>query len=199
MDDIFIETTFGKVFAKGAGETAAPLVLGIHGWSKRNGWHTWQPMMAPLAEAGFRVISVDMPGWGQSTAVNDEPLMGESAMNAALEILDGLEAETAVLMGKSWGGGIALRLALIHPGRVNKLILTAPAFREIDKLAAVNQPVLLAWSTDDPVIPYEYAEQFLNALPDARLETYSSGGHSAAPKNADDFAPKAIQFLRNQG
>jgi hypothetical protein len=28
-------------------EGAGPLVLGLHGWSQRNGWHTWEPLIAP--------------------------------------------------------------------------------------------------------------------------------------------------------
>ena len=59
MNDIFIDTPYGRIYAKIAGEAAFPLVLGIHGWSKRNGWHTWEPLLAPLAEAGFRVVCED--------------------------------------------------------------------------------------------------------------------------------------------
>ncbi|MEJ2746901.1 MAG: hypothetical protein P8183_03145, partial [Anaerolineae bacterium] len=66
MEDIWIETEYGKVFAKAAGPRDGRFLLGIHGYSQRNGWHTWEPLMAPLAKAGFRVVSVDMPGWGQS-------------------------------------------------------------------------------------------------------------------------------------
>lgn len=151
--------------------------------------------MAPLATAGFRVISVDMPGWGRSTRSEPGPLKGEQAQSAVLAILDGLGAETVALMGKSWGGGIALSLALSRPKRVQKLILTAPAFRELDRLAELDQPVLLVWAKDDPVIPYDNAARFLAALPGAQLVTYETGGHSAAPKNAADFAPKAVRFL----
>lgn len=198
MKELSIDTTFGSVFGRMAGEPSAPLVLCIHGWSQRNGWHTWQPMMTPLAEAGFCVVSVDMPGWGQSVAASPDPLMGERATGATLEILDGLEATPAVLMGKSWGGGVALSLALKHPDRVSKLILTAPAFRELDQLATLKQPVLLAWAQDDPVIPYQFAEQFASAISDVKLVTYKTGGHSAAPKNANDFAPVAIEFLKRE-
>lgn len=206
MENLFLETEFGNVFAKSAGERGKLLVLGIHGWSQRNGWHTWKPLMAPLAEAGFWVVSVDMPGWGQSVPASPEPLRGERAVTAVLAILDVLKEksesggahEAAVLMGKSWGGGVAISLALDHPQHVSKLILTAPAFRKFDRLRHLSQPVLLAWAEDDPVIPYKYARRFTAAVPHIRLQTYATGGHSAAPKNATHFAPQAIEFLKQK-
>jgi pimeloyl-ACP methyl ester carboxylesterase len=54
---------------------------------------------------------------------------------------------------------------------------------------------LLAWSKDDPVIPYGFASSFTRAIPSMKLVTYESGGHSAGPKNADSFAPLVIEFL----
>jgi len=54
---------------------------------------------------------------------------------------------------------------------------------------------LLAWAEDDPVIPFSYAARLAAAIPNCQLEIYPTGGHSAAPKNAADFAPKAIKFL----
>jgi pimeloyl-ACP methyl ester carboxylesterase len=193
MEDLFIETQFGTVFGKSAGRQGDPLVLGIHGYSQRNGWQTWQPMMAPLAEAGYWVVSLDMPGWGQSVA--QRPLDNDDYVAVIIAILDKLEAETAVLLGKSWGGGIALEAALQYPARISHLILTAPARRNLDPLAELSQPVLLAWAEDDQVIPYKYAAAYVEKISDIQLETYPTGGHSAAPKNVEDFAPKAIKFL----
>ncbi|MCP4428422.1 MAG: alpha/beta fold hydrolase [Chloroflexi bacterium] len=197
MEDLFVDTGFGVVFGKAVGPENGRLILGIHGYSQRNGWHTWEPMMAPLAEAGFRVVSVDMPGWGQSVSTQGQ-VSGESAVATVLQLLDGLDAETAVLMGKSWGGNVAVETAVSHPNRIAHLILTAPAVRNTDMLARLTQPVLLAWAEDDPVIPYQYAGQMAAAIPHCQLETYPTGGHSAAPKNAADFAPKAIEFLKRK-
>ena len=151
--------------------------------------------MEPLADAGFCAVSVDMPGWGKSPALDTVPLVGLRAASVVIDIMDGLQKETAVLMGKSWGGGVAIKTALAYADRVSGLILTAPALQNFDQLDGLNKRVLLAWAEDDPVIPISNAERYLAALSDIRLETYPTGGHSAAQKNAADFAPKAIQFL----
>ena len=195
MDDLWIETEFGDVYGKMAGPDDGRFILGLHGWSQRNGWHTWEPLLAPLAEVGWRVVSVDMPGWGQSAPTKGQ-VTGADAVMTVLQILDGLGVAQAVLMGKSWGGNVAVATAVAHPQRVSHLILTAPAVRSQALLAQIRQPVLLAWAEDDPVIPVAYAAQFAAAIPNCQLETYPTGGHSAAPKNAADFGPKAIQFLR---
>jgi pimeloyl-ACP methyl ester carboxylesterase len=197
MREIFIKSDKGTIFGMSTGEVGAPLVLGIHGWSKRNGWHTWQPLMEPLAETGYYVVSLDMPGWGRSEAWNGGSLSVDDGVRVVLTVIDSLTAESAILMGKSWGGGIALGAALEHAQKVDKLILTAPAFREVDRLDALSQPVILAWAEDDPVIPYRYAAQFTSAIPVVELVTYPTGGHSAGPKNAGDFAARVISFLRS--
>ncbi len=197
MNDIYINISQTTVFGKAAGDPGNLLVLGLHGWSQRNGWHTWQPMIEPLADAGFFVVSVDMPGWGKSSPTSDSPLVGKAAVEVIIEILDALEVDRAALMGKSWGGGVAVKTAVDFPDRVSHLILTAPALRNYGQLKSLQQPALLVWAEDDPVIPMAHAQRFIDAVPHTVLVTYKNGGHSAAPKNADDFAPKAIEFLHH--
>ena len=121
--------------------------------------------MQPLADAGFWVVSVDMPGWGQSILQKRERLINGNAVTAVTQILDALDVETAVAMGKSWGGGVAINLALQEPSRVSKLILTAPSWQNgPEALQAIAQPVLMAWAKDDKVIPYTYAQTYSDAF-----------------------------------
>ncbi|MEM9775380.1 MAG: alpha/beta fold hydrolase [Chloroflexota bacterium] len=194
MKRIVISTPRGDIHGQAAGPEDGPVVVGIHGWSKRNGSHTWAPLVEPLGTAGFRTIAVAMPGWGDSPAWSKTA--GKSAVVA---ILDSLGVETAhALMGKSWGGGVSLDFALTYPSRVNKLILTAPAFRgDVDDLARLSQPVLLAWAKNDRAIPYPIGEKLAEEMPNCQFELYSDGEHEAAQYNVADFAPKAVDFLNN--
>ncbi len=178
-----------------AGNPDSRLVLGIHGMSQRNGWQTWEPLLHPLAEAGYFALSVDMPGWGKSQLAKETNLRTADAVLTARDIIKSLDKQPAIVMGKSWGGGIAFQLALEYPDLVSKLIVTAPAFPEVSRLDKLRQPVLLAWAEDDPVIPFRFAAEFVAVIPDIELATYDKGGHSAAPKNAKDFSGKAIRFL----
>jgi len=190
-----VKTSYGTIFGMSAGDPGSPLILGIHGWSQRNGWHTWEPLLQPLGDAGFFAFSVDMPGWGKSKSPDHPQANTGTAVQAVIEIVTGLDRKRVILMGKSWGGGVALRTALDHPELVTKLVLSAPAFRDIDRLVDLKPPVLLAWAEDDPVIPIRYSAEYERTVPDIQLVRYEFGGHSAAAKNAGEFAPVVVDFL----
>ncbi len=39
-----------------------PIVICLHGEGKNASCKVWEPIMSPLSQSGFRVISIDMPG-----------------------------------------------------------------------------------------------------------------------------------------
>ena len=195
MNELIIETPRGAISSRAAGEPGLPLIVGIHGWSQRNGWHTWKPLMSPLASAGFFVVSIDMPGWGESSPWTMGTINNKTAIEVVAAVVDALDYDESTLMGKSWGGGIAISAALNHPATVTKLILTAPAFRNLDMLGQLSQPVLMAWAEDDPVIPYSYAAEYKNQISTLQFVSFPTGGHSAAQNNVEQFVPVAIEFL----
>ncbi|ORB47683.1 2-hydroxy-6-ketonona-2,4-dienedioic acid hydrolase [Mycobacteroides saopaulense] len=74
----------------------------------------------------FRVIVPDMPGYGRSTkSLNQSDPFGYLA-DTMRGLLDLLGIDTAHLIGNSYGGAAALRLALHTPHRVGKLVLMGP-------------------------------------------------------------------------
>lgn len=86
----------------------------------------WEPQMATLLEAGYRVIRYDSRGHGAS-GVPDGPYTMDMLAGDALELLDRLEVERASVMGCSMGGMVAQMLAARHADRVERLVLTATA------------------------------------------------------------------------
>lgn len=86
----------------------------------------WQPQMAPLMDAGFRVLRYDSRGHGASEAPPG-PYTMEMLAGDALALLDHLGLEKASVMGCSMGGMVAQMLAARHPQRVERLVLTATA------------------------------------------------------------------------
>jgi pimeloyl-ACP methyl ester carboxylesterase len=70
-----------------------------------------------------RLLAPDRPGWGSRAA---EPAGGFAAgADDAVRILDEEGVDRAVVLGFSWGGGVALELARRHPDRVGALVLAA--------------------------------------------------------------------------
>jgi pimeloyl-ACP methyl ester carboxylesterase len=80
----------------------------------------WVQQLKPLGAAGYRAIAVDMPGFGEMPEV-PEPAPWE----LVLATLDELGIAQATLVGVSWGGGMALRVAAVAPQRVTKLVLVS--------------------------------------------------------------------------
>jgi pimeloyl-ACP methyl ester carboxylesterase len=110
-----------SVLEAGEGE---PLVM-LHGLGGTK--VSMLPIVAALAPVGYRTISADLPGFGDSgkplRAAYDPPFFSRSI--AAL--LDGLELERANVLGHSLGGRVALEVGMRHPDRVTSLILLTPS------------------------------------------------------------------------
>jgi len=81
----------------------------------------WQPVIAALPES-LHAIAIDRPGHGSSQQPG-----GGLEVNAAavLDVLDGHGIDRAVLVGHSYGGGVAQQVAATAPDRVEALVLLA--------------------------------------------------------------------------
>ena len=107
-----------------AGRGAETILL-IHGLGGSR--HHWQQILSSLSRE-YRVLAVDLPGYGDSplqTVPSDSLLHFFSA--SLLALMDSLSIPKTHLVGHSMGGHIAMLFALENPGRVQKLVLAAPA------------------------------------------------------------------------
>jgi pimeloyl-ACP methyl ester carboxylesterase len=104
---------------KGAGP---PVVL-IHGSGVAAGF--FLPLLNELE--GVHALAPDLPGSGLSDPIDlPRDRYHETAVAWLDRLLDALELDTAVLVGHSAGGVSALRYALAHPDRVERLVLIGP-------------------------------------------------------------------------
>ncbi|TAK48923.1 MAG: alpha/beta fold hydrolase [Xanthobacteraceae bacterium] len=98
-------------------------ILFIHGSGPGvSAWANWRLTMPELARR-FRVIAPDMVGFGFSDRPPDVAYTIESWVAQAVGVLDALGIKQAHVVGNSFGGAIALALAIRHPERVNRLVL----------------------------------------------------------------------------
>src|SRR5262249_22363342 len=79
-----------------------------------------------LLAAQYRVIVFEVPGFGQSPANERSQSMPDLALTMAQAVAN-LGIERFNLMGNSFGGKLALWLAIQQPERIQALILVAPA------------------------------------------------------------------------
>lgn len=82
----------------------------------------WDPQMRAAAEAGWRVLVPDLPGFGGSALLSGEPDLEEVA-RALLVELDVRDVERAVVGGVSMGGYLAMALIRLRPSLIAGLVL----------------------------------------------------------------------------
>lgn len=105
---------------------AGPVVVMLHGGGPgASGVSNYGRNIDALA-AHFRVIVPDMPGYGRSGKGIDKDDPFGFLADMIRGLLDELGIEAAHLIGNSYGGAAALRLALDTPHRVRKLVLMGP-------------------------------------------------------------------------
>lgn len=103
--------------------------------------------LAPtLAEHGFRVITVDMLGHGESAPVTDMTAHSMPAYGAdVIALLDHLGLPAAVVGGTSLGANVALEVVAAAPDRVRALFLEMPVLENgLAGAAALFVPLALA-------------------------------------------------------
>jgi pimeloyl-ACP methyl ester carboxylesterase len=104
-----------------AGE-GPPVVL-VHGSGPGvTAYANWRVVLPALADH-FRVIAPDMAGFGFSERPAGIEYGLRLWVDQTLGLMDNLGLEKVHLVGNSFGGSIALRLAAEHPDRVGKLVL----------------------------------------------------------------------------
>lgn len=102
-------------------------VLMIHGSGPGvSAWANWR-LTIPALAAQRRVIAPDMVGFGFSERPAGIRYNMDTWVAQAVGLLDALDIEQADLVGNSFGGGLALALAIRYPKRVRRLVLMGAA------------------------------------------------------------------------
>ena len=104
---------------EGPRDDPRPLLL-LHGTS--SSLHTWEGWV-PALRARHRVISVDLPGYGLTGPFADGDYRLDHYTRFVTALLDTLGVRRATLVGNSFGGQVALAMALDRADRVDRLIL----------------------------------------------------------------------------
>lgn len=102
-------------------------VLMIHGSGPGvSGYVNWRTVMNPLAEKR-RVLIPDMLGFGFTERQPGQRYDVDAWVAQAIALLDALDLPQADIVGNSFGGALALKLAIRHPRRVRRIVLMGSA------------------------------------------------------------------------
>jgi 2-hydroxymuconate-semialdehyde hydrolase len=102
--------------------SGAPVLL-IHGSGPGvTAWANWRLVLPELSKS-CRVIAPDMVGFGYTERPAGVAYTLDTWVAHLLGLLDALGIEQADVVGNSYGGAVALALAIRHPQRVRRLVL----------------------------------------------------------------------------
>ncbi|MGA2887130.1 MAG: alpha/beta hydrolase [Terracidiphilus sp.] len=121
-EEAFVDVAGARIYYLHAG-SGRPMLL-IHGLvgSSRN----WRNNIGALAQRAS-VYAIDLVNIGKSERIGGLDPGLRATANRIIAVMDALELHEADIVAHSHGGAVALMLAALHPRRVRRLILFAPA------------------------------------------------------------------------
>ena len=115
------EVTLAIYEMDGDPDRERPPILCIHGWPEIA--YAWKNQIPALAGAGFRVIALDLKGFGRSDAPEDPALYDAAHMTGDFcALMDALAIDRAIFCGHDWGGALVWAMGQSHPDRVAGII-----------------------------------------------------------------------------
>ena len=117
----FLNTNDGKkVHYKDEGNLEKPAIVLLHGF---NGSLFNFDKLIPLLKDNYRLISIDLPGFGLTGPIPSADYTNDSFMQTVSEVTQFLNIEEFSIAGNSMGGGVAWRYAIKYPNKITGLIL----------------------------------------------------------------------------
>lgn len=182
------------------GDPDGPLVAVLHGCPDTR--HVAMTGDAAAREVGMRLLCVNRPGYGRSTA---HPSTHDSVADDLAGVATELGHDTFAVLAMSVGGAYAVATAARHPERVRALGLVAtqpPAARreEVADLVTELAPEFLAWRTSiDPGDPDDdrLTERWLTTLPPADAALVAARGPAAVAASVREALLQPDGYLRD--
>lgn len=174
-----------------AGPAAGRPVLLLHGAAFDS--ETWQKLgtIDALANAGHRVIAVDLPGFGKSPSRRTDP------SSFGVELLDYLGIDRAVVVSPSMSGGASFPLVLHHPDRVAGYVPIAPvgSVEYAKKLKNCPVPTLVIWGEKDDLFPPAQADVLAESFEKAEVLILPGARHPAYLDQPKMFHEALLKFI----
>lgn len=167
-----------------------PVVL-LHGASFRAA--TWQQIgtLARLAEAGYRALAIDLPGYGESpgAVVEEETWLAD--------LLDQLDVERPVVVSPSMSGNYGLPLLVHHPDRLSGFVAVAPVGISTyeEPLRGNPVPLLALWGENDDIVDPGYANLLVRDMARAKKVLLPNAGHAPYMNDPAAFHETLLEFL----
>jgi haloacetate dehalogenase len=186
----WIDTSIGRIFARVSDGAGPPLLL-LHGYPQSNVmWHRVAPLIAPH----FTLVIADLPGYGWSSVpqaqADHAPYSKRAMATGMIEAMATLGFARFRLAGHDRGGRVGYRLALDHPGRLERLavldiVTTWDMWHRMDARIAAR-----VWHWTFLALPAPFPETLIGH--DAKFFFDSRAAAGALGKSVSFFDPRAL-------
>jgi pimeloyl-ACP methyl ester carboxylesterase len=145
-----------------------PIVM-LHGREQGASWKDWKAL-STLSD-GYRLVIPDLVGFGKSSHPAETPDHKGQA-RVVHDLAEALGLGKFTLAGVSWGGQVALEVALEWPDALDSIVLVSSTFdkAQLPELGKVRKPTLIVWAEDDMVAQLKAGYVLRDALRTSRLE-----------------------------
>ena len=180
--------TIGETVLHYVEQGRGPAVVMIHGLDGQVGDFTYS--LVDRLATDYRVIVLERPGSGHSSQPSDALASLRAQARTVASFISALKLEKPLVVGHSFGGAVALALALYHPKEVGGLALVAPLTQPEIHIPAAFKPLAIR----SPALRKLFAHTLAVPLSIA-------GGHAmlelvfGPERPPEDFALKGGQFL----
>lgn len=160
-DGQFIDVNGVDTYVRLLGPEDGPGVVLLHGFLGSS--FDWRFNADALAEAGYRVVTIDMPPYGLSEKVIELDYSHPGFAAFVRDVLDTLELDTVTMVGHSMGGNVLAHFALNYPERLERAVFVSAAV-----MVPSGGPTVPAGLLDSPLVSGLLNNIFRSALDSAR-------------------------------
>ena len=104
------------------GEGGVPLLLAHGSGPGVSAWANWR-LVLPILSQNRRVLAPDFVGFGYTDRPEGLALNMKTWVKQLVDFIDALGIEKVDIVGNSFGGGLAINMALDYPERIRKIVL----------------------------------------------------------------------------
>ena len=178
-----------------AGPDKGRAILLLHGGKFDSG--TWKKIgtLDVLADAGYRVLAIDLPGSGKSPSWKVDP------KTFLVELIAVLDIGRPVVLSPSRSGNLSFPLILDHPEKVSGYVPIAPVGvkQYASKLKESPVPALVVWGERDSLFPPSMAKTLAASFKTAEVVILPKAKHPAYLDQPELFHEALLKFLAGLG
>jgi abhydrolase domain-containing protein 14 len=173
------------------GQSHPVAILFLHGASFTA--KTWEELgtLTLMAEKGYRAVAIDLPGFGESAALD-----GDRA-GFLINVMAKLKLVKPIIVSPSMSGRFSLPLLIKHPEQFSGFVPIAPVgIPDFEtQLKGITVPTLAFWGDNDKLVPAIWADRLCEAMPNAKKHLLKQAGHACYIRKTGAFHEQLLKFL----